>query len=72
MNKDFLLKLRESVEFREVMADARKVRPVVPVWRPGLYEDNVKLWEEIKFNTGAQAGFDALFSLLIGKDSSNG
>lgn len=69
MNKDYLMKLRESVEFREIMAEARKARPLVPEWRPAGGEEGAKLIEDIKFKTGAQAGFDALFSLLTGKSN---
>lgn len=72
MNKDYLIRLRESVEFREVMAEAKKTRPLVPEWRPAGGEEAAKLIEDIKFKTGAQTGFDALFSLLIGKETSNG
>lgn len=71
MNRQFLIRLRESVEFREVMAEAAKTRPVVPQWQPAGGESAEQLLEQIKFQTGAQLGFDSLFMLLTGKDMRN-
>lgn len=59
--KDLLRALRESDEFKIIMDELIKQRPVVPSWAPGADPDD---W---KYKSGQQAGFDLLYQALVGK-----
>ena len=68
MNKELLIRLRDMPEFQDIMAATLLYRPVVPQWRPEGGQEATRLIEEIKYKTGAQAGFDALYVLLTGRN----
>lgn len=64
---DLLAQLRQSPEFKIIMAEMVKSRPVIP--RYAVQEtvgDGTLLLEKIKFETARQDGFDLLFGKLAG------
>lgn len=66
--KDLLLKLRESAEFKQIMDELQKNRPVIPDYRPqATREETEYLVEKIKYQSGLRDGFDLLSKLLTGK-----
>jgi len=68
MNKDILIKLRESVEFLDIMKNVREFRPVIPQWHPCTSVDAAQeLADSIKLATGEQRGFDLVVAILTGK-----
>lgn len=63
----FLGQLRQDAKFRHVMRDLGKLRPVVPEYQPqASQEANQHLLEQIKFESGRRAGFDAIYRFLTG------
>lgn len=65
---DLLLKLRESAEFRQIMDELQKYRPVVPDFRPQKTREETEfLLEKIKYQSGCRDGFDLLHKHLTGK-----
>lgn len=59
--KDLIAKLRESPEFQMIMEELSKQRPIIPVWKPGVPEDD---W---KHHSSMQQGWDKLFQALTGR-----
>lgn len=53
--------------FRETMKELKKLRPVVPVYKPcQTQEEMFSLLERIRFESGRQEGFDLIHLLLTG------
>lgn len=66
--KDLLAKLRESAEFKQIMDELQRNRPVIPDYRPqATREETEYLVEKIKYQSGLRDGFDLLSKLLTGK-----
>ena len=63
----FLGQLRQDAKFRHVMRDLGQMRPIIPAYVPqDSQEANQHLLEQIKFESGRRAGFDAIYRFLTG------
>lgn len=63
-----LQQLRESPEFQAVMSDALRTRPVVADYRPmNTIDETTNAIEQIKYSMAQRAGFDLLYSVLMGR-----
>lgn len=68
MTATLLKQLQDSQEFQVVMTDILKLRPIVPNYRPCDTDSNEqKLFNQIKFQSGAVEGFDKLWTALSGR-----
>lgn len=68
MTDELLKALRENPEFKQVMQDAMKHRPVVSNFAICKTKDEQEMVvEAIKFSTGMRQGFDLLYAHLTGK-----
>lgn len=66
--RDLLAKLRESAEFKQIMDELQRNRPVIPDYRPqATREETEYLVEKIKYQSGLRDGFDLLSKLLTGR-----
>ena len=67
MNQSFIIALRDLEIFRAAMREVLEQRPVVPAYKPcRTSEDEQMLLAEIRYQSGAQQGFDMLWITLTG------
>lgn len=67
MSKDLIKQLRESHDFQVIMNDMLRYRPVVPTYKPQkTMDETANMFEQIKYSSAQQDGFDLLFSALTG------
>lgn len=65
---DLLKAVRQNEEFKAVMKDATKRRPIVPVFSICQTKDEQDMVvESIKYYTAMQKGFDLLYQHLTGE-----
>lgn len=63
-----MIELRLNPLFREAMKEIKAKRPIVPKYQPcQSQEETSSLWEQIKFASGRQEGFDLVYFLLTGE-----
>ena len=66
--KELVLQLREDVNFKAIMEEMLKKRPVIPEYQPQDTMDKTQnVIEQIKFSTAQRSGFDLLYTNLMGK-----
>lgn len=66
--KLFLGQLRQDPKFKHVLRELQQLRPVIQSYRPqSSQEANQQLMEEIKYDSGRQAGFDLIYRFLTGE-----
>lgn len=64
----FIGQLRADPKFRLVLREVKKLRPVIPIYKPQETRDlEAQLLETIKYGTASQAGFDLLYLFLTGE-----
>ena len=69
---ELLKALRENPEFKAVMEDLTKHRPIVPAFSICRTKDEQDMViENIKFYTALKQGWDSLFTLLTGRGPTN-
>lgn len=56
--KEYLLELRSDARFRMILEAAKRARPSIPAYRPGV---DIEEW---KYRSGMQAGFDLALTFL--------
>lgn len=56
--KEYLLELGADPRFRMILAAAKRARPSIPAWHPGMDP------EEWKYRSGMQAGFDSALTFF--------
>ena len=69
---DLLKAIRENPEFRAVMEEALRQRPIVPAFSICKTKDEQDMVvENIKYFTAMKQGWDALFQHLTGRSPNN-
>jgi hypothetical protein len=66
--KELLKQLRESPEFQTIMLEVLRLRPIVSEYAPqATVDETTNLIERIKYDMARRAGYDLLYSILMGK-----
>jgi hypothetical protein len=68
MTTDLLKQEREREEFKQIMKEAERLRPVIPAFSLCKTKDEQDMMiEAIKYHTSMRSGFDLLFQHLAGR-----
>lgn len=62
-----IVQLRESLDFKTIMAELLTTRPLIPGYTPQKTRDETEnLIEQIKHKSSMQQGWDLLYGQLMG------